>query len=342
MLPILAITILAGCGPSEEELQQRQIEIDEQSTQKAVEMVDQYKTELAEKRITPYKLSELEDTFGNKYTEIRENIRKFNQGVLQLREDEITVYDLNKDISDYRLQLQDYHDLDTEKIPDDYYSFYKGFGEVAVDYINNIEQFAVHYQNQDAEGIGELAGLLSNNIRDLTDLEYSIYGTPLGDSILSKEVKERSRDKLNELCEIKVNGNNQEYLESIQLEDVNKNELSDEELIERREQEEEYAKLMAEYDEKVVGENKECRDNIMAERANYGSRIVMSEYDELEDELYQLLEDYNTRLDEEANEESTEGEVDSEVEGTEGEELPEDGLDLEEDMETEELEEDVE
>lgn len=327
---VLLVGVLSGCGPSEEEIQQRQLEIDEASTEKAVEMVSNYQEELAEKRLTPYKLSELEETFGNKYTSIRENIRKFNQGVLQLREDEITVYDLNKDISDYRLELTAYHDLDEEKIPDDYFSFYKQFGEVALDYINNIEQFASHYQNQDSEGISELAGALSQNISDLADLEYSIYGTPLGDKIMSESVKNKSRDKLNELCEIKVNANNQEYLDSIKLEDVNKNELSDEELVERRDQEEEYSKLMVEYDEKVADENKECRDYILAERATYGSRIIMSENHELEEELFQVLEDYNNRQAEESEAENAE--EGSEVGGEEGEV---------EELETE-IEEDVE
>lgn len=298
-----ATLLLSACGDKEAEELERQQQIELEAQQKAEEMVEQYKEEADEKRVSPYSVSEMEEGFGSVYKNIRGQISEFNNDILKLRDGDITVYDINKKVSDYRIKHKEFEDVDTLKIPDDYYSFYDEFKDVSLEYIGNLEVFGSHYQAKDTLGIEEVSGLIASNLNTMYDLEFKIFGTPLGDKLLSGDSKERSDKRLKELCTISVDNSNQEYLDKIALPEVNKKDLSEEELLIRVEAEEEYIKLMEDYAETAKVERQECYDKFMQERSTFGNRVVESENAELESDLMEMLDSYNERqLEEEAAE----------------------------------------
>lgn len=329
---LTAVLILSACGDSEAEELEKQQQIEREANDKAVEMLEKYKEEAKDKRVSPYTISEMSEGFGAVYKDIRTKINGFNEDIVGLRDDTVTVYDINKKISDYRLILGKYEDVDTLKIPDDYYSFYTGFNEVATEYITNLESFGNYYQSKDSLGIEEVSGEISNNLTRLYDLEFAIFGTPLGDSILSGNSKERSDTRLKELCVESVARDNQEYLDKIALPEVDKSQMDEDELLERKEAEEEYVELMKQYKEDSKADEDKCYSDVMDERATFGNRVVESESADLEAELMEMLDSHEQRQSEE-NEEVEEEPVTEETE--EGSEGSEDELMQELEQETE-------
>lgn len=333
-LLLATVFVLSACGDSEAEELERQQQIEKEANDKAVEMLEKYKEEAKEKRVSPYTISEMTEGFGEVYKGVRNKINGFNEDIMGLRDDEVTVYDINKKISDYRIELGKYDDVDTLKIPDDYYSFYTGFKEVATDYVNNLESFGNYYQSKDSAGIEEVSVLISENLTRLYNLEFGIFGTPLGDEILSGNAKERSDKRLKELCTQSVAVDNSEYLESIALPEVDKSQMDEEELLERKEAEEEYVELMKQYREDSKSDEEKCYSDVMAERATFGNRVVESESADLEAELMEMLDSYEQRQAEQEELESTEGETEESFEeGFEGEleeELTEEPVEVEE------------
>lgn len=282
--------MLVSCGPSEEEIEAR---ITQESEQRAIELADEiaqeYITQFNENRLTPLSVSEMQETIGRPYTQVRESIREFNQAVVSLQTDNTSVYDLNRSVSEYLIGLRNFEDADTERLSDDYITFYNEFRGAATDYIEHVENLISDIQGDNLDNIDTHATGVAESIERLYDAEYLVFGTPLGDVMLSDAAKDRAMNRLTELCETRVDRDNSDYLDEIALPEVDKSSMNTEELEARQQAESEYEILLSAYRENVSQERQTCRQNVLSERRLYGERLVPSEHYELEAELRDIL-----------------------------------------------------
>lgn len=320
LIPLSVALVLGGCTSKEEKELEIQKRIEEESNKKATEMARKYEEERNKSRVTPYTINEMDDNFGKSYKSLRERIDIFNNDLRDLKEGNITVYDINKKITDFRLEMKKYEDVDELKIPDDYLSFYRDFILGADRYISSLERLGDAYQVKDADAVSESVDNLAKDIEYINDVEFGIFGSPLADVLFSGKVKERSDKKLKGLCSITVNEKNEEYLESIKLPEVDKTKMEEDELMERIAEEEKYAELIKEYEKESKDAKKECYDNVMTERASFGNRVVESDNADLEQNLMDTLEKHRERMEEEQGESEGTEELETELESEEGEE----------------------
>lgn len=282
--------LLSGCN-NEEEIQKEKQKAIEQVKREEAEKLKKYKEEVKRKQTTPYTISELNETIGKDYSIIKKGIEGFNKDIDKLKNEEITVYDLNENVTEFSIVIKDMESIDTLKIHQDYIDFYNVLLESTKNYVNNLDKFSTAYKVRSADEIKDISDELKKSVRDIEDAEEKVFGTQLGDKILDKGIKNELSKRFKDACKLRIDEDNKEELAKLEVPKIDISNVSADELLEHKKLEEELNKKRKEYDKKASKLYADCYDEFLKERANFGLSNGQKVGTKLGDELRNKAKD---------------------------------------------------
>lgn len=297
MLGTLALSlILTGCN-KEEEIEREKQKAVEQVRKEEEAKLKAYKEDVKRKQTTPFTVSELNDTIGKDYKIIKKGIEGFNKDIEKLKKEEITVYDLNENVTEFSIVIKDMERVDTLKIHQDYIDFYNVLLESTKNYVTNLDKFSTAYKIRSSDEIKEISDELRKSVSDIEEAEEKVFGTKLGDKILDKGIKEELTKRFKGACKLKIDEENKEELDKLVVPEIDISKITGDELLEHKELEEELNKKRKEYDKKASKLYADCYDEFLKERANFGVSNGQKVDTKLGDDLRSKTKDIKDKKD---------------------------------------------